>query len=193
MKDQLRPGAAMRRLIMALMACAISFASGRAEAAQIVGRVLDAQGQPISGITVRLENARGDRIASTVSAPDGAYGLFGLSEGTYTLDVQGQSAVTYVGREGVTVNWGLKNGAALAVAEPGSASAAAGNAHAEAFTDSDPHTLAPLNLVSADRRGGDDHGDCDRDDHDEHRSSRGRCKCDDDRDDPRSCKQTPHR
>jgi len=183
------------RLIVSIAVCSIIlFGGGLVRAAEIVGRVLDANGRPVSGVPIRVENASGQSVGSTVSDLDGGYGLAGIPEGSYTLDVQGQSAVTYVGHGGVTVNWGMKGDGLLAVAQPGVAQGAPDVAHAAAeFAPTDSHMLAPLNLVSADRHDRGDHEDCDRDDRGDHRGSKDRCKCDNDRDDPQSCKKSPHR
>lgn len=181
-------------LMVAVAVSTIIVLAGIVTAADVVGRVVDAKGRPVSGVPIRLQNASGQSVGSAVSDLDGGYELAGLPEGSYILDVQGQSAVAYVGHEGVTVNWGLRGGTALAVAQPGIAQGSPDAAHAAAALPAgDSRALAPLSLVSAERGDGGDRDDCDEDDRDEHHGSKGKCKCDNDRDDPRSCKQTPHR
>jgi hypothetical protein len=56
-----------------------------AGASLIEGRVLRHDGQPISGATLTLTDARGEVVGAAVTAPDGAYVLADLYPGDYTL------------------------------------------------------------------------------------------------------------
>jgi hypothetical protein len=172
------------------------FALGsQAPAAEIIGQVVDTAGLPVSGVQILLEDASGQSVGQAVSDSTGEYGLTGLSAGTYSLSANGQSAVTYVGHEGVTVNWGISGNSTLATARPGLMAPASGAGNnAAGLPVASSHTLAPLSLLS------DEDHHCDdpryRDDPKckcDHDRADPRCKCDNDRDDPKKCKQSPHR
>ncbi|MGA1525216.1 MAG: carboxypeptidase-like regulatory domain-containing protein, partial [Planctomycetota bacterium] len=52
------------------------------------GRVVDADGQPVSFCEVEVRDPSGNRLPSprqTVSAEDGTFGVEGLADGTYTI------------------------------------------------------------------------------------------------------------
>jgi hypothetical protein len=82
----------------------------QSRAADIVGRTADAQGRRVSSVEISVQDLHGKRFASVKSDASGNYEIHGLSPGVYALVVRGQSAVTYVGDEGVTVNWGVEPG-----------------------------------------------------------------------------------
>jgi hypothetical protein len=61
-------------------------------ASVIEGRVLRQGGEPISGATVTLTDARGEVVAATVAGPDGGYALADLYPGGYTLTATAEGA-----------------------------------------------------------------------------------------------------
>lgn len=88
--------------------------------ADIVGTVADPSGAPIAGVKVSVENQAGVNVGATSSDSLGKYEFHGLQTGTYTLLSSGQSAVSYVGPQGLTVNWGVShNASAIATALSG--------------------------------------------------------------------------
>lgn len=108
-------------------------APGALHAADIEGRIVDPEGQGIAGIQISVENLQGAQMAQVVSDAQGNYAVRGLANGAYNLVASGKSAVTYVGREGVTVDWGMsKTTAPIAVARRGTAATRAAAAEAAA-------------------------------------------------------------
>jgi hypothetical protein len=65
-------------------------------------------------------SSSGATVGRTVTGSDGAYAFRGLQPGAYTINSNGKSVVTYVGNDGMKVNWGVWPGAEpVVVAEPG--------------------------------------------------------------------------
>jgi hypothetical protein len=92
----------------------------QSRAADIVGRTADAAGRPVSSVEISIQDLHGKRVASAKSDASGNYEIHGLAPGVYALVAREQSAVTYVGDEGVIVNWGIAPGLApVAVARRG--------------------------------------------------------------------------
>src|SRR5271170_4746801 len=88
--------------------------------AEIVGTVVNPTGAPISGITVSVQNQAGVAVGASVSDGTGQYTIDRLSPGTYTLTLKGQTAVAYVGDQGITVDWGIAaNSQVIAAARQG--------------------------------------------------------------------------
>lgn len=87
--------------------------------ADIVGTVGDPSGTPISGVAVSAGTQDGMQVGSATSDSFGRYTIRGIQPGTYTLSVRGRSAVSYVGQDGLTVDWGVApNAPAIATARP---------------------------------------------------------------------------
>ena len=82
----------------------------QSRAADIVGRTADTEGRPVSSLEISIQDLHGKRIASVKSDASGNYEIHGLAPGVYALVALGQSAVTYVGDEGLTVDWGIASG-----------------------------------------------------------------------------------
>ena len=78
-----------------------------ASSADIVGTIVNPSGAPIPGVTVSAQTQAGAAVGSGVTDEAGRYVVHGLVPGTYVLVSKGQSAVTYVGDQGVTVDWGI--------------------------------------------------------------------------------------
>jgi Carboxypeptidase regulatory-like domain len=112
----------MKKLIAVLsMATAlIATAAASAPCGDVVGEILDSLGQPISGTQISVASSSGATVGRTVTGSDGAYAFRGLQPGAYTINSNGKSVVTYVGNDGMKVNWGVRPGAEpVVVAEPG--------------------------------------------------------------------------
>lgn len=96
-----------------------------ASSADIVGHVANEAGQPAAGVQVSVLNSSGAAAGSATSDAGGGYEIRDLKPGTYTLTMKGQSVMSYLPKEGLTVNWGLSPGApALAIAKVGVSPAA---------------------------------------------------------------------
>ncbi|MDO8431612.1 MAG: carboxypeptidase-like regulatory domain-containing protein [Candidatus Binatus sp.] len=89
-------------------------------AAEVVGRVADAGGAPIAGVAVAIKNPAGIQIGSALSDSSGRYAIHDLAPGIYTFMAGGQTAVSYVDADGLTVDWGIAPSApAIAIAHRG--------------------------------------------------------------------------
>jgi len=86
----------------------------------IVGIIVNPAGVPITGETVLVQNDEGAAVGAGASDGTGKYAIHGLAPGTYTMILKGQTAVTYVGDQGITVDWGIAaNSQVIAVATQG--------------------------------------------------------------------------
>jgi hypothetical protein len=91
-------------------------------AAEIVGTIVNPAGAPISGITVSAQNRAGATVGVSVSDGTGKYAIQGIAPGIYILMAKGQTAVAYVGDQGITVDWGIAaNSQIIAAARKGTA------------------------------------------------------------------------
>jgi Carboxypeptidase regulatory-like domain len=150
----------MKKLIAVLsMATAlIATAAASAPCSDVVGEILDSLGQPISGTQISVLNSSGATVGRAVTGSDGAYAFRGLHPGAYTINSSGKSVVTYVGNDGMKVNWGVRRGAEpVVVAEPGATGLPVHSSATTTITDS------PMQATAADAkpdshrcRGGDD-------------------------------------
>lgn len=66
---------------------------------QLLGRVVDSQGQPVSGINVRLISANGS-VLETAAAQQGQFAFHSVRGGEYMLHVNGSSKLMRVWSEG---------------------------------------------------------------------------------------------
>lgn len=91
-----------------------------ASSADIVGRVADDAGEPAVGVQVSVLDSSGASASSVVSDAEGSYEVRDLKPGTYTLVLKGWSVMSYLPKEGLTVNWGLsRNAPPLAIGKVG--------------------------------------------------------------------------
>ena len=96
-----------------------------ASSADIVGTIVNTTGAPVTGVTVSVQNQAGAAIGSGVTDETGQYVIHGLVPGTYTFISKGQSAVAYVGDQGLTVDWGIApNSQIIAAARQGTGQSA---------------------------------------------------------------------
>ena len=101
--------------------------SSAAFAASVGGTVASSQGQPLSGVQVIVKDASGHVIGQGAPGSGGVYDIQGLQPGNYnfTLDpgssgYQGQTVASYVGADGICLNWGVSTTSpAVASAQPG--------------------------------------------------------------------------
>ena len=76
--------------------------------ADLVGKVLNNRGEPVSGVNVTVVNAADVDAGRAISDARGAYAISNLKPGAYKLNiVPGQWVMSYIGDKGLTVNWGL--------------------------------------------------------------------------------------
>src|SRR5579875_697833 len=107
--------------VLALSVCARTWAS------EVVGSVIDVNGQPVVGARVEVLNAQGKPVAIGITNATGVYSITNLPVGDYTLrlaGVVGGSAPaansaevdTSLPAQGETVNWTMAaNGSAIAM------------------------------------------------------------------------------
>ena len=95
--------------------------------ANVGGLVQNAQGQSVAGVNVIAKDAQGKLIGQGTTSSSGVYEIKELQPGNYnfTLDpassgFQGQTVASYVGPDGICLNWGVSTTApAVASAQPG--------------------------------------------------------------------------
>jgi len=119
----------MKKSCSVLLALAFAVGiSAQSMAASVGGTVGGPQGQLLNGIQIIVKDASGHVVAQGSPGPTGGYDITGLPEGnyTFTLDpgpsgVQGQTVSSYVGADGICLNWGVSTTSpAVATAQPGS-------------------------------------------------------------------------
>ena len=94
-----------------------------ASSADLVGHIANEMGEPVAGVQVSALTSTGASAGSSVSDTQGSYEIRGLMAGAYRLTLKGQTVVSYVPAEGLTVNWGLsKTAPPLAIAKLGASS-----------------------------------------------------------------------
>jgi len=101
--------------------------SATAMAASVGGTVASSQGQPLTGVQVIVKDASGHVVGQGAPGSGGVYDIQGLQPGNYnfTLDpgssgYQGQTVASYVGADGICLNWGVSTTSpAVASAQPG--------------------------------------------------------------------------
>jgi len=93
----------------------------------IVGTVVDPGGTPLAGAKLTVKTEGGQEVGAATTNQDGQYQISALSDGLYYLTLNpgvvnlgGQTVVTNVGSQGLTVNWGTLFGQpAVATAQKG--------------------------------------------------------------------------
>ena len=118
-----------KTLIVVIAGCTILVgADSLAIGAQIVGAVLDANRNAVSGATVIITTQDGKKIGSAITDAEGNYSVDHVPSGFCHLtlappagaSVRGQTVVSYVGEAGQTVNWAVApDREAVATAMPG--------------------------------------------------------------------------
>ena len=98
----------------------IAFAALPARTADVVGQVRGQGNVAVAGLQLSVVNQAGVQVAVTTSDGSGNYSFHDVAPGTYSLNLNGQSAVAYVPQDGLTVNWGVaKNFPPVALAKQG--------------------------------------------------------------------------
>lgn len=119
---------AMKKDCSVLLAFAfVAGMSVTAMAASVGGTVSSSQGQPLTGVQVIAKDANGHVVGQGAPGNGGVYDIKGLQPGNYnfTLDpgssgYQGQTVASYVGPDGICLNWGVSTTSpAVASAQPG--------------------------------------------------------------------------
>ncbi len=119
----------MKKSCSILLALALGLGtSAAALAADIRGTVSSSQGQSVAGVQIIAKGASGAVAGQATTGSDGGYLISGLQSGNYnfTLDpgttgFQGQTVASYVGPDGLCLNWGVSTTSpAVATAQPGS-------------------------------------------------------------------------
>ncbi len=101
--------------------------SAPAMGATASGTVAGSHGQNVSGIQVFAKDVAGHTAGQATTGTGGTYQIMNLQPGNYnfTLDpgssgVQGQTVSSYVGADGICLNWGVSTTSpAVATAQPG--------------------------------------------------------------------------
>lgn len=112
---------------MLLALAAVVGMSAAAMAASVGGTVADSQGQSVTAVKVIAKDASGHVIGQGAPGSGGVYDIKDLQPGNYnfTLDpgssgFQGQTVASYVGPDGICLNWGVSTTSpAVATAQPG--------------------------------------------------------------------------
>ena len=111
---------ARTKLVLALAGMFAIIRPTAASSADLVGRVANDTGEPAAGVGISVVDSSGASAGSVVSDAEGSYEIRGLKPGLYRLALKGQSVMSYVPEEGLTVNWGLsKTAPPLAMAKAG--------------------------------------------------------------------------
>jgi hypothetical protein len=131
---QARELKAMKKDCSVLIAFAfVAGMSVTAMAASVGGTVASSQGQPLTGIQVIAKDASGHLVGQGAPGSGGVYDIQGLQPGNYnfTLDpgssgYQGQTVASYVGPDGICLNWGVSTTSGLSTTSPAVATAQPG-------------------------------------------------------------------
>lgn len=116
------------RVLALILSCMMPAAvMGDAASSALIGMVRNNQNQPVAGIKILAKVSSGQIVSEGTTDTLGRYAVQNLPVGRYQLTLdpanspyKGQSVVSAVGREGLTVNWLVSQSApALAMATPG--------------------------------------------------------------------------
>ena len=116
------------RVLAVVLSCIMPAAvMGDAGRAALIGMVRNNENQPVSGLKILAKVSSGQIVSEGSTDVYGRYAVLNLPAGRYqlTLDTvnspyKGQTVVSAVGAEGLTVNWLVSQSApALAMATPG--------------------------------------------------------------------------
>ena len=120
----------MRTIFLMLLATILMInVSLDALAASAGGTVASSQGQSVAGIQIIAKDASGHVVGQGTTGSTGVYNIQGLQPGNYNFALdpgssgfQGQTVASYVGADGICLNWGVSTTSpAVATAQPGSA------------------------------------------------------------------------
>jgi hypothetical protein len=116
--------------VLMAVAFGLSFTTA-AFSAEIGGNVADQQGTPAPSITISAADSSGKTVGSGITDAKGAYSITNIAPGDYKLSLKpgganyrGETVVTHVGADGLTVDWKVsQNAPAIALAKEGIQSA----------------------------------------------------------------------
>ena len=124
-----------RNLLASAAVCVLVVGVGSlAIAADIVGTVMDASGQAVTGSKISVADETGRILGNATTDRQGRYTIEGLRPGQYDIKLdpasatlKGQTAVGYLDAKGLTVNWAVgPSRDAIATARPGTQQSAVG-------------------------------------------------------------------
>jgi len=137
----------MNKLLLALTAgCALAISfSLPAFSGDIIGSVVDANGKPLQGAQVIVKAQNSQMTGAAITNQEGQYEIEGLNSGLYyiTLDpkgtnLTGQTVVSNLNDNGLTVNWAASPGRqAIAIAQPGIQQPSAASVESAVASNSD--------------------------------------------------------
>jgi len=119
----------MEKICSVLGVLALTFGmSAAAMGATAIGTVAAQKGETVSGLQIFAKDEVGHVVGQAATSDTGRYQISNLKPGKYnfTLDpgssgLQGQTVSSYVGPDGICLNWGVSPTApAVATAQPGS-------------------------------------------------------------------------
>jgi hypothetical protein len=105
---------------------AVSFAAGQAMSATVCGVTQNAQGSPVSGVSITAKDSSGKVLGQTSTGSKGEYQIDNLSQGTIDLflapgsGVQGGSGVLDMSGESKMVNWQVSDASGAVASQGGS-------------------------------------------------------------------------
>ena len=105
---------------------AVGFAAGQAMSATVCGVAQNAQGSPVSGVSITAKDSSGKVLGQTSTGSKGEYQIGNLSQGTIDLflepggGVQGGSGVLDMSGESKMVNWQVSDASAAVASQGGS-------------------------------------------------------------------------
>jgi hypothetical protein len=137
----------MNKLLLVLSAgCALAMSfSLPAFSGDIIGSVVDANGNPLQGVQVIVRAQNSPMTGAAITNQTGQYEIAGLNPGRYyiTLDAKGtnltgQTVVSNLNDNGLTVNWAASPGRqAIATAQAGIQQPSAASVQSSAASTSD--------------------------------------------------------
>jgi hypothetical protein len=105
---------------------AVSFAAGQAMSATVCGVAQNAQGSPVSGVSITAKDSSGKVLGQTSTGSKGEYQIDNLSQGTIDLflepgsGVQGGSGVLDMAGDSKMVNWQVSDASGAVASQGGS-------------------------------------------------------------------------
>ena len=119
----------MKRLASIIIFLAALGTAAPALSAQIIGKIADSQGTPISNVKVAVTDAAGNPVRSVFTNARGIFNLKGLNPGYYRIQLHpltggwlGEMLPVHLSPSGLTVRWQIRPGTDSLVRTAGSIS-----------------------------------------------------------------------
>jgi|SRR5579863_8748883 len=113
--------------VAALVCLLVTCASRAATPADLVGSVSSRDGKPVAGYAISLADPSGKKIGDVITDAQGHYEFHNLEPGQFTITAGKRTAVFYINKDGLTVDWGIGDGVMpIAIAFKGAAPETAG-------------------------------------------------------------------